>query len=88
MSGLRAGDDEPGLDARQRKALTAAEFTFGCVAEVRGTTGHAALPRKETLPGPSATGGGTPVDTLIRLWLPQAPVRASNSTWSRPTLRS
>jgi hypothetical protein len=69
-----------------REALTAAEFTFDRVAEVLGTTGHAALSRNETLPGLRATGGGTPVETLTRLWLLQAPVPTSQVERALPGL--
>ncbi len=69
-----------------REALTAAEFTFDRVAEVLGTTGHAALSRNETLPGLRATRGGTPAETLARLWLLQAPVPARDVEQALPGL--
>ncbi|MET0999357.1 MAG: methyltransferase [Marmoricola sp.] len=79
-------DAADGLASRLREALTAAEFTVDRVAEVLGTTGHAALSRNETLPGLRATGGGTPAETLIRLWLLQAPVPASAVEQALPGL--
>jgi methylase of polypeptide subunit release factors len=69
-----------------RDALTTADFTFDRVAAALGTTGHSALSRNETLPGLRATGGGTPVETLTRLWLLQAPVPASEVEWALPGL--
>ncbi len=69
-----ASDDA--LATELRDALTAAGFTYDGVAGALGTTGHAALSRNETLPGLRATGGGSPVETLTRLWLLQATVPA------------
>ncbi len=66
--------DESGLAGQLREALTAAGFTYDGVAEVLGTTAHTALSRNETLPGLRATRGDSPVETLTRLWLLQAPV--------------
>ncbi len=76
MSPSGAGTTEEGLASGLREALTEVEFTFDRVAEVLGTTGHAALSRNETLPGLRVTRGGSPVETLVRLWLLQAPVPA------------
>jgi hypothetical protein len=56
------------LAGRLREALEAAEFTYGGVAAALGTTAHAALSRNETTPGLLATSGGSPVETLTRLW--------------------
>ncbi len=79
-------DHEQALATRLRAALTAADFTFDGVAEVLGATGHAALSRNETLPGLRVTRGGTPVETLTRLWLLQAPVPASQVERALPDL--
>lgn len=65
---------EGGLASRLRVALTTTGFTYDGVAAAVGTAGHAALSRNETLPGLRATTGGSPVETLTRLWLLQAPV--------------
>jgi hypothetical protein len=62
-----------GLATRLREALTVAGFTYDGVAGALGTTAHAALSRNETLPGLRATRGSSPVETLTRLWLLQAP---------------
>lgn len=57
---------------RLRDALTAADYTFDGVSELLGTTAHAALGRNETTPGLRRTAGGSPRETLTRLWLLQA----------------
>jgi methylase of polypeptide subunit release factors len=75
-----------GLASRLREALDAAGFTFDGVSTVLGTTAHAALSRNETLPGLRATRGGTPVETLARLWLLQATVPASRVEQALPGL--
>lgn len=59
---------------RLQEALTAAGFTYDGVAQVLGPVAHTALSRNETVPGLRATRGGSPVETLTRLWLLQAPV--------------
>jgi hypothetical protein len=79
-----AGSD--GLASRLREALTTAGFSYDGVAAALGTTGHAALSRNETLPGLRATGGGSPVETLTRLWLLQAPVPARDVERALPDL--
>ncbi len=66
--------DDIGLAGRLREVLTQAGFTYDGVAAALGTTAHSALSRNETLPGLRATRGGSPVETLTRLWLLQAPV--------------
>ena len=69
-----------------REALTAARFTYDEVADVLGPVAHAALSRNETTPGIRATRGGTPVETLTRLWLLQAPVPAPAAEAALPGL--
>ncbi len=64
----------------------AADFTVDGAAEALGTPGHAALMRNETLPGLRATRGGSPVETLTRLWLLQAPVPVSAVEQALPGL--
>ena len=44
------------------------------MAALLGPVAHAALSRNETVPGRRATGGGSPIETLVRLWLLQSPV--------------
>ena len=78
----------PGLDlmAPLRAALQAANYTYAGVAEVLGEQAHAALFRNETTPGLRATRGGSPVETLTRLWLLQAEVAASDAERALPGL--
>jgi hypothetical protein len=74
------------LATRLRAALAEADFTYDGVAEALGTTAHAALSRNETLPGLRATGGGSPVEVLTRLWLLQAAVPVSAVEGALPGL--
>ncbi len=83
---MRGVVDESGLAARLRAALVGAGFTYDGVAAALGTTAHTALSRNETLPGLRATTGGTPVETLTRLWLLQATVPVSRVEQALPGL--
>ena len=56
---------------RLRDALVSADFTHDAVLECLGPLAHAALGRNETTPGLRATGGGSPLETLVRLFLLQ-----------------
>jgi Methyltransferase small domain len=64
----------PGAVDRLRGALQAAGYGYDGVAGLLGPTAHAALSRNETTPGLRATRGGSPLETLVRLWPLQAPV--------------
>ena len=66
--------DVTDLPHRLREALTAARFTYDEVAELLGPLAHAALGRNETTPGLRRTRGGSPLETLVRLFLLQTPV--------------
>lgn len=57
-----------------RDALRRADYRYDTVAAALGPSAHAALSRNETVPGLRATRGGTPVETLTRLWLLQSVV--------------
>ncbi|WP_101525593.1 DUF7059 domain-containing protein [Nocardioides houyundeii] len=57
-----------------RSAVLAAGFTYDAVAELLGEQAHAALGRNETTPGLRVTRGGSPLETLTRLFLLQVPV--------------
>ena len=57
-----------------REALIKADYTVDGVLEVLGPLAYAALARSESVPALRATGGGTPVETLIRLFLLQQAV--------------
>ena len=74
------------LAVRLREALTGAGFTYDHVAAALGTTAHLALSRNETLPGLRATRGGSPVETLTRLWLLQSTVSAAAVEHALPGL--
>ncbi len=69
-----------------RGALTTAGYTYDEVAGVLGPVAHAALSRNETTPGLRATTGGSPVETLTRLWLLQATVPAPAAEAALPGL--
>jgi Methyltransferase small domain len=78
--------DESGLAGRLREALSGAGFTYDGVAAALGTTAHAALSRNETTPGLIATTGGSPVETLTRLWLLQSTVSVDRVEQALPAL--
>ena len=80
------GVDERGLAGRLREALVGAGFTYDGVAAALGTTAHAALSRNETTPGLLATSGGSPVETLTRLWLLQSTVPVDRVEQALPGL--
>ena len=65
---------DPAIIGRLREALGRAGYVHDTVAAVLGPVAHRALARNETLPGLRATPGGSPVETLTRLWPLQAPV--------------
>ncbi|HET7357089.1 MAG TPA: methyltransferase [Nocardioidaceae bacterium] len=60
--------------ARLRQALAEAGYAHDKVATLLGPIAHRALARNETVPGLRATTGGSPLETLTRLWPLQAPV--------------
>jgi SAM-dependent methyltransferase len=62
------------LPHRLRDALRDAGFTHDGVAELLGAEAHAARGRNETVPALRRTAGGSPVETLVRLFLLQGPV--------------
>jgi hypothetical protein len=74
------------LAARLRPALAAARFTYDAVAEVLGAQAHEALARNETTPGLRRTTGGSPLETLVRLFLLQAPVGIAAAERALPGL--
>ncbi len=69
-----------------REALLAADFTDDRVREALGVEAHAALGRNETLPGLRRTTSGSPLDTLTRLFVLQAPVSREAAEQSLPDL--
>ncbi|WP_193605840.1 DUF7059 domain-containing protein [Nocardioides dongkuii] len=74
------------LPHRLREALHAASFTYDTVAEVLGARAHDALARNETTPGVRRTAGGSPLETLVRLFLLQRPVPAADAAAALPGL--
>ena len=72
--------------ARLREALHAVDYTYDAVAELIGPTAHAALGRNETTPGLRVTTGGSPLETLTRIWLLQATVPAEDAERALPGL--
>jgi len=62
-----------------RTALVAADFTYDAVAELLGPLAHDALARNETVPGLRRTRDGSPLATLVRLFLLQVPVPAADA---------
>jgi methylase of polypeptide subunit release factors len=62
--------------ARLRSALLGAGYTVDGVAELLGGTAYSALVRGEVVPGLRATTGGSPIETLTRLFVLQQPVDA------------
>lgn len=69
-----------------RAALLAADFTYDDVAEAIGDEAHRALGRNETLPALRRTTSGGPLDSLIRLFLLQAPVARDEADRALPGL--
>ncbi|MDH2412579.1 methyltransferase [Nocardioides sp. CER19] len=78
--------DVTDLPHRLREALTAARFTYDEVADVLGPLAHAALGRNETTPGLRRTRGGSPLETLVRLFLLQTPVPLAAAEAALPGL--
>jgi methylase of polypeptide subunit release factors len=59
-------------------------YTVDGVAELLGGTAYAALARGEIVPGLRATGGGSPLETLTRLFVLQQPVDAAAADAALP----
>ncbi len=74
------------MAGRLRAALSRAGFTYEGVAAALGPTAQAALSRNETLPGLRATRGGSPLETLSRLYLLQASVPVGEVEAALPDL--
>ncbi|KQZ75895.1 methyltransferase [Nocardioides sp. Root151] len=74
------------LPTRLRTALAAADYTYDGVADLLGPTAHGALSRNETVPGLQRTRGGTPLETLTRLFLLQTPVSLADAEKALPGL--
>lgn len=74
------------LPAALRAALADASYTYDGVAELLGPTAHNALSRNETAPGLRRTTGGSPLETLTRLFLLQATVPVVDAEKALPGL--
>ena len=66
-----------GLAIELGEALRAAGYTHDGVRTLLGPVAASALERDETTPGLRATRGGSPLETLVRLWPLQSPVPVS-----------
>jgi hypothetical protein len=71
---------------RLRAALEQVGYTYDGVAACLGPLAHAALSRNETTPGLRATADGSPLATLVRLWLLQATVAVDAAERALPGL--
>ena len=73
---LRASRGVPdvALAPALRDALAAATYTYDAVGDLLGTTAQLALARNETTPALRRTTGGSPLETLVRLFLLQTEV--------------
>ena len=80
--GVPAVDLAPAL----REALAAATYTFDAVGDLLGTTGQLALARNETTPALRRTTGGSPLETLVRLFLLQTEVDRAEADRALPGL--
>ena len=69
-----------------RDALADADYTYDGVATLLGPIAHQALSRNETAPGLRRTRGGSPLETLTRLFLLQATVPVSEAEKALPGL--
>ncbi|GAA3534140.1 DUF7059 domain-containing protein [Nocardioides daeguensis] len=74
------------LAAPLRGALLAADFTYDAVSELLGPQAHQALSRNETTPGRRRTTDGSPLATLVRLFLLQTAVTVEEAERALPGL--
>ena len=74
------------LPQQLRAALVEAGFTYDGVAGVLGGQAHEALSRNETTPGLRRTRGGSPLETLTRMFLLQTPVELAAAERALPGL--
>jgi Methyltransferase small domain len=74
------------LPHRLREALVAADFSYDRVADLLGPEAHDALARNETTPALRRTTGGSPLETLSRLFLLQSVVDLDAAEQALPGL--
>jgi methyltransferase family protein len=77
---------EPALPHRLREALVAADFTYDRIADLFGPQAYDALARNETTPALRRTTGGSPLETLARLFLLQTVVDLDAAEQALPGL--
>ncbi|MEP7090104.1 MAG: class I SAM-dependent methyltransferase [Nocardioidaceae bacterium] len=77
---------QPDVVDRLRVAFRAAGYGYDGVAALLGPMAHSALSRNETVPGLRATSGGSPLETLVRLWPLQAAVARGEAEAALPGL--
>lgn len=75
---------DPERAARLRAAFTAAQYTADGLLDLLGAPAYAALARGETVPALRATRGGSPLETLVRLFLLQAAVPRERAAQALP----
>jgi hypothetical protein len=68
---------DPAVAPRLRDALADAGYDYDAVHDLLGERAHAALGRHETTPALCRTTGGSPLETLVRLFVLQSPVDRS-----------
>jgi SAM-dependent methyltransferase len=73
------GVPRPELAPRLRDALLAADYSVGVVDSLLGPTARAALQRSETTAALRRTTGGSPVATLVRLFILQTVVSRADA---------
>ncbi len=81
-TGVPGTDLAPHLAA----ALAGADYTYESVGALLGRAAHAALQRNETTPALRRTTDGSPLATLVRLFLLQAPVGRADAERALPGL--
>jgi len=74
------------LTTRLRESLARADYTHDGVVELLGPEAHAALGRNETTPALRRTAGGSPLETLVRLFLLQTVVPRASAEAALPGL--
>ncbi|MFJ4407323.1 methyltransferase [Streptomyces sp. NPDC088910] len=79
---LPAARNAPSL----RDDLRAAAFTADGCLDLLGAAAYAALSRAETVPALRATRGGSPLETLVRLFLLQRPVSYARARAALPRI--
>jgi hypothetical protein len=87
MSSARAaGVPDAVLAAALREALAAATYSYDAVGDLLGTTAQLALARNETTPALRRTTNGSPLETLVRLFLLQTDVDRASADQALPGL--